>query len=163
MTNKINSEIIGFNIALYSTYWDNPPIAEVFLNDESFFKGEITNNEKDPHVITFKKELIDEQTYKVTIKLIDKKDNQTIVENGKIIKDQLLSIKFINIDEIDLGGLIYEGKYYPDYPEPWASQQRQEGKNLPEFLTNVTTMGHNGRWELAFKTPFYLWLLENLY
>ena len=88
---------------------------------------------------------------------------QTVIEDGKITKDQLLHIKSIEIDEIDIGALVYEGVYTPAYPEPWASQQRSAGNILPESFKNVTTMGHNGRWELGFASPFYMWLLENLY
>ena len=86
-----------------------------------------------------------------------------MVEDGKITKDQLLHIKSIEIDEIDIGGMVYEGIYTPKYPEPWASQQRSAGKELPDSFKNVTTIGHNGRWELGFESPFYMWLLENLY
>ena len=84
-------------------------------------------------------------------------------EDGKIIKDQLLNIKSIEIDEIDIGALVYEGVYRPEYPEPCASQQRKAGKELPETLKNVTQMGHNGTWTFTFTSPFYMWLLENLY
>ena len=31
------------------------------------------------------------------------------VEDGKIVKDMMLHIKAIEIDEIDIGALIYEG------------------------------------------------------
>ena len=86
-----------------------------------------------------------------------------MVEDGKITKDQLLHIKSIEIDEIDIGALVYEGVYTPKYPEPWATQQKQAGNTLPQSFKNVTNIGHNGRWELGFTSPFYMWLLENLY
>jgi hypothetical protein len=75
----------------------------------------------------------------------------------------LLHIKSIEIDEIDIGALVYEGVYTPKYPEPWATQQKQVGNILPQSFKNVTKIGHNGRWELSFESPFYMWLLENLY
>ena len=53
--------------------------------------------------------------------------------------------------------------YTPKYPEPWATQQAESGKELREAFTNVTQMGHNGEWKFTFTTPFYMWLLENLY
>ena len=34
---------------------------------------------------------------------------------------------------------------------------------LPETFKNVTKMGHNGTWTFTFSSPFYMWLLENLY
>jgi len=84
-------------------------------------------------------------------------------EDGNIIKDQVLHIKSIEFDEIDLGGLVYEGVYTPRYPEPWATIQRESGAELPESFKNVTQLGHEGEWKLTFSSPFYMWLLENLY
>jgi hypothetical protein len=84
-------------------------------------------------------------------------------DKGDILKDQLLNIKSIEIDEIDIGALVYEGVYTPDYPEPWATQQRDAGVVLEKTSKNVTQMGHNGVWTFSFTSPFYMWLLENLY
>ena len=49
------------------------------------------------------------------------------------------------------------------YPEPWATQQRKDGVELRKSFNNVTQMGHNGEWKFTFSSPFYMWLLENLY
>jgi hypothetical protein len=84
-------------------------------------------------------------------------------EKGDILKDQMLHIKSIEIDEIDIGALVYEGVYTPEYPEPWATQQREAGNELQSSFKNVTKMGHNGEWKFTFNSPFYMWLLENLY
>ena len=89
--------------------------------------------------------------------------DQTVVVNEQIEKDQLLHIKSIEIDEINIGGLIYQGLYKPQYPEPWATTQKNSGNNLPETLKSATVLGHNGTWTLTFESPFYMWLLENLY
>ena len=86
-----------------------------------------------------------------------------INDKGDILKDQLLHIKNIEIDEIDIGALVFEGTYTPRYPEPWATQQRESGNKLEETLKNVTQMGHDGEWKFTFSSPFYMWLLENLY
>ena len=85
------------------------------------------------------------------------------MKKGDLLKDQLLHIKSIEIDEIDLGSLLFEGVYRPNYPEPWATQQRESGHNIPETLKNSTDLGHNGTWTFTFTSPFYMWLLENLY
>ena len=31
------------------------------------------------------------------------------------------------------------------------------------LIKEATRLGHNGTWEFKFSSPFYLWLLENLY
>lgn len=157
------TESLKFKIQLYAQYWDKPPIAEILIGDQSKFKQEITGTEQNPNLVEFLHDLNEGQEYKFIIHRSNKDNSQTMVENDQIVKDQLLFIKSIEIDEIDLGGLIYEGLYYPEYPEPWASQQKESGNALPLSIKNVTSMGHNGRWELTFTSPFYMWLLENLY
>ena len=156
-------EKLKFKLELYSTYWDKTPRAEILINSHSHYNQEITGTEKEPTVIEFEHELKEGEKYSLIIERSGKDIRQTVVENGQIIKDQLLHIKSIEIDEIDIGALVYSGLYTPQYPEPWASQQRQAGNALPESFKNVTAMGHNGRWELGFASPFYMWLLENLY
>ena len=156
-------EKLKFKLELWAEYWDKAPRANILINDHSHFNKEITGTEKEPTVIEFEHELTEGEKYRLVIERSGKDNKQTVVENGQIIKDQLLHIKSIEIDEIDIGALVYEGVYTPEYPEPWATQQRQSGKELPESFKNVTVIGHNGRWVLSFESPFYMWLLENLY
>ena len=157
-------EKLKFKLELWSTYWDESPYIKILINNHVHFKNEIKGTEKEPTVIEFEHELIEEEKYKLIIERGGKNKKQTVVDHeGKIIKDQLLHIKSIEIDEIDIGALIYEAVYTPKYPEPWATQQRRAGNILPESFKNVTTIGHNGTWQLNFASPFYMWLLENLY
>jgi len=156
-------EKLKFKLELYSTYWDKTPRAEILINSHSHFAQAITGTEKEPTIIEFEHELKEGEKYSLIIERSGKDNQQTVIEDGKIVKDQLLHIKSIEIDEIEIGALVYSGLYTPRYPEPWASQQQQAGNALPESFKNVTTLGHNGRWELGFTSPFYMWLLENLY
>ena len=160
----MGTEKLKFRLELYATMWDKPPHAEILINDENHFKGEITGTEKKPDVIEFDVTLDEGKEYNIVINRLGKSKGQTVVNTkGDIIKDQLLHISRIEIDEIDLGSLVFEGIYTPKYPEPWASQQKSAGTELPETLKNVTRMGHNGTWTFKFESPFYMWLLENLY
>jgi len=162
MTDKI-TEKLKFKLELWGEYWDKPPIAEILINDQSHYQSEITGTEGKPTLIEFQHTLEEGEKYILKILRSGKDRRQTVVENNKIIKDQLLHIKNIEIDEIDIGSLVYEGVYIPEYPEPWATQQRDAGIELPKSFKNVTNMGHNGSWSLQFESPFYMWLLENLY
>ena len=158
------TEKLKFKLELYATMWDRPPHAEILISDKSYFAGDITGTENKPDVIEFEHELEEGNEYNLLIKRSNKTNNQTVVnEEGDILKDQLLHIKSIEIDEIELGALLYEGVYTPEYPEPWASQQRDSGNELPKTFKNVTQIGHNGEWRFTFESPFYQWLLENLY
>jgi hypothetical protein len=159
----VATEKLKFKLELYAEYWDLMPSAEILMNDQTKFKAEISSTKEKPTVIEFEHELENEKQYQLHIKRTGKKKNQTVVENGKIVKDQTLIIKSIEIDEIDLGTMLFEGYYRPEYPEPWATQQKQNGVELPAKFKNATRLGHNGLWTLTFTSPFYMWLLENLY
>tara|TARA_A100001011_G_C14172673_1_gene783248 strand:+ start:608 stop:1090 length:483 start_codon:yes stop_codon:yes gene_type:complete len=158
------TEKLKFKLELYATMWDQPPVAEIKINSKSYYKSEIKSTEQDPTVIEFEAEFTEDLEYNLIIERLGKSNNQTVInEKGDILKDQLLNIKSIEIDEIDIGALVYEGVYTPEYPEPWATQQRESGNDLKDSFKNVTKMGFNGTWNFKFKSPFYMWLLENLY
>jgi len=158
------TEKLKFKLELYAKMWDKPPVAEIKLNSKSYFKSEITSTEQDPTTIEFEAELTEESEYNLIIERSGKGKNQTVLDQqGNITKDQMLYIKSISIDEIDIGALVYEGVYTPKYPEPWATQQRESGQDLKDSFKNVTQMGFNGEWKFTFSAPFYMWLLENLY
>lgn len=161
MTTK--KEKLKFAFELWAEYWDKKPIVEIRINEDSKFRAEIDGTENSPTVIEFEHELVEGEKCDLQIVRSNKDNSQTFLEDGKIIKDQLLNIKSIEIDEIDIGALVYEGVYTPDYPEPWATDTRKAGTELAESMRNVTCMGHNGVWSLQFQSPFYMWLLENLY
>ena len=157
------TEKLKFKLGLYATMWDKPPVADIKIAEKSHVKEEITGTIDKPTIIEFEHEFEEGKAYNFTINRSGKDKTQTVIKDGKITKDQLLHIKFIEIDEIDIGGLVYEGVYKPNYPEPWATQQAEAGNKLPETLKNVTQIGHNGTWTFTFESPFYMWLLENLY
>ena len=158
------TEKLKLKLELYATMWDRPPHAEIFIDGKSYFKSDITGTEDKPDLIEFEAEFEEDKDYHLIINRSGKGRNQTVInDKGDILKDQLLHIKSIEIDEIDLGALVYEGAYTPQYPEPWATQQREAGVELRHSFKNVTQMGHEGEWRLAFSSPFYRWLLENLY
>ena len=158
------TEKLKFKLELYATMWDKPPHAEILINDVSHFNGGIKSTVEKPTLIEFEHELKENEHYNLIIKRSGKHVNQTITNNdGNLLKDQLLHIKSIEIDDINIGALVYEGVYTPQYPEPWATQQRESGNDLKDSFKNVTQMGFNGTWSFKFSSPFYMWLLENLY
>ena len=157
------TEKLKFKLELYATMWNKPPIADITIDGKSYFKEEITNTNDKPAIIEFEQELEEGKSYNLIIDRLGKDKTQTIIEDEKIVKDQLLHIKSIEIDEIDVASLVYDGVYKPDYPEPWASQQAEAGNKPPEIIKNSIDLGHNGTWTFSFGTPFYMWLLENLY
>jgi|TARA_B100001564_G_C20270285_1_gene503472 hypothetical protein len=158
------TEKLKFKLELYSTFWDKKPTCEVLINGVSRWNDVVDGSDQDPTVIEFEHECEEGKQYELILDRKGKDKTQTIVnDKGDILHDQMLHIKSVEIDEIEIGTLVYEGIYKPNYPEPWATQQHEAGVDLPQTCKNVTVMGHNGTWTFRFSSPFYMWLLENLY
>lgn len=79
-----------------------------------------------------------------------------------------LVIDKIEIDDIDIGVLTYQGVYTPTYPEPWYSDEVAAGRTPKEKIgegddgSACLFMGWEGRYDLKFATPLYEWLLESI-
>jgi len=158
------TEKLKFKLELYATMWHRAPQVAVRIGDKTYFSGDVTETEQHPKVIEFEHEFNEGEESTLVLDRAGKTRNETVVDaEGKIIKDQLLNIKSISIDEIDLGALVFQAVYRPQYAEEWHAQQKMAGIEHPETFKNVTSMGHNGTWTFHFASPFYMWLLENLY
>ena len=161
MSDEPESELVEFKITLDSVWHNEPPKFQVLLNGELIESGVVTEREEnnEEHVISFSKELV-EGDHTIQIRLVDKQNRHTkIDESGNILADQLINIKQIEIDEIELDYLFYSlGKYHKqmndnvDYP-------LYEAESLPDSYKNL---GWNGEWRLHFSVPTYMWFLENL-
>lgn len=142
------TEQVDIEVLLNSSFWDKAPKAKVYVDDNLIFDNTVDQ----PITVKFNGELT-EGKHKLIIELYDKDKYQTILENGEIVKDQLLNIDAIIFDEIDIQFLKHSlSKYFPI----------QHSNDIPEELTNCVNLGYNGRWELEFTSPVYIWLLENI-
>lgn len=73
---------------------------------------------------------------------------------------QTANIKSIFIDNINVKDIVTsECMYFPEYPEPWATEQKQKGINLEYPVHQEMFFGHNGIWKYNFSSPFYRHLL----
>lgn len=151
---------IKFLVTLNSEFWDEPPVAEFRINGKTVWGPQ---GIKEKTVADFTVEFEDENEYTFELVRSGKTDKQVLMKDGEIVKDQLLSVENLNIDKVDIGNLMYEIDYYPDYPEQWFKQQKEAGNEPESPLRNITSFGWNGTWKLKVTSPFYLWLLENLY
>jgi hypothetical protein len=101
-------------------------------------------------IIEFSADVLEEQEHCLEIRLENKTNSDTIARGDEIVKDMLLNIDSIEIDEIDLGEVKWnKSEFVADDP------------NRPT-LKNCVNLGWNGSYQLKFTSPFYLWLLENM-
>lgn len=82
----------------------------------------------------------------LNIELIEKQDQEAVI-----------------IDQISFFGITdpkfaWAGVYEPQYPEPWASEQRSQGQVLEPQLCPHTYLGWPGKWTLTFTVPVFTWI-----
>lgn len=141
-------ETINFKFEFESKFVSNPPKFSIYNNDDLIYKDTLVEN---LHTAEFDLPMSD-QTENVIKVHRTNHDERT---------DQHLMLNTVYADNIDLAKIIKNGKYYPKYPEPWYSQQKEQNIDLPVYYIGSLLWGWNGVWELEYTTPFYTWLLKN--
>ena len=147
-----NEETLKFEIDLSATHWGKLPQFSIWLDE-----GVVSQSEVGAAVHTFKFErALAEGNHTLSIRLENKDQRtDTVVENGEIVKDMLLNIDDIRIDDISIGPLMWTAEYRLDQPQQFKG-------NTIDHLDNCVNLGWNGTYTLRFTSPFYVWLLEHL-
>jgi hypothetical protein len=88
----------------------------------------------------------------LTVELINKTAQEAVVVE---------SVSFFGIEDPKFA---WAGVYTPVYPEPWATEQRDQGVVLKPQLCPHTYLGWNGKWTLTFTVPVFTWIhrVQNL-
>lgn len=161
MKYETSEETISFELYFRPVYWDLPPKVKIFVDDVCHIAEDVTdinNYFKFQHTLEFNKK------HRLQIYRYNKLDTQCVVSEDGTLKDQLLIIDKIKIDGINIRNIIDYCSYNePEYPEPWATQERQCGVVLEQRVIAETVFGHNGLWTLEFTSPFYMFLSSWMY
>jgi len=169
----IETELLKFKITLSGTYWDRRPEFDVLIDDSVIHSGQISRPSSgrglpssntllpvDPdhaQVIEFEKELASGE-HVLSIRFKNKTADQTrgFVKEHSWLRDMLLTVENITIDDIDLQHIIYsESEYVLDEP------QIKDGNTVTR-LEHCVCLGWNGIYSIRISSPFYMWLLEKL-
>ena len=148
----MHEENLNFSISLSGTYWNKKPQFSVWLDDHVVTQSEIASEAE--QIVNFERKII-EGPHTLKIRLENKTTSDTITENGEVVKDMLLNIDDITIDDISLGNLLWSAEYVLDHPHLY------KGKTI-DHLDSCVNLGWNGTYTLKFTSPFYIWLLEKL-
>ena len=152
--------MIKFDISLQANFWNKSPSILVKLDNKIIKEyNNFVDNQKT--IINFDAELEDGE-HQLVIKRSNKTIEDTIIEDDKIIKDSTVEIIDVVIDKISLEPLLDKAFFYPQYPEPWLSQQKQAGKEPPIKYDYCRTLHHNGEWKLNFTSPIHVWFFQNI-
>jgi hypothetical protein len=148
----MHRESLKFELSLSGTHWNKYPEFSVWLDDQQILRDRFVD---DVYAVNFEREL-EEGDHALKIRLENKdQKTDTVIEDSKIVKDMLLNIDDIIIDDISLGNLLWSAEYHLDEP------QQYQGKTITK-LDNCVNLGWNGTYILNFTSPFYIWLLEKL-
>ena len=145
------TETLHFKIGLAGTYWAKQPEYSILINDKTYNTDTIAVASGETFYVEFDAD-VEEGPCTLKIRLENKDWTDTVQNEDKtaIIKDMLLNIRSIEIDDINLGNLVYtKTQFVGDDPER-------------PVLDKCQDLGWNGAWILAFESPFYIWLLENI-
>jgi hypothetical protein len=148
----MHGDKLTFAITLSGTYWDRKPQFSIWIDDHVVIQSEITSPAQ--QTVNFERNIL-EGEHSLKIRLENKTTADTITENSNVIKDMLLNVDDITIDDISLGNLLWSAEYILDRP------QEYQGKTI-SHLDSCVNLGWNGTYVLKFSTPFYIWLLEKL-
>ena len=149
-----------FDIQLQANFWNRSPSIVVKLNNkiietfDKFVDKQKTN-------ISFDAEL-DDGDHQLVIERINKTTKDTVIEDSKIVKDSTVEIIDVIIDKISIDPLLDHANFFPEYPEPWLSQQKQAGNEPPVSYNYCRTLHHNGQWKLNFSNPVHIWFFQNI-
>lgn len=140
-------ETLSYKIGLSGTFFNNVPAYSILVNGIKQTSGKVS---AETEIIEFSADIEDDQEHILEIRLENKTNRDTVTENGEIVKDTLLNIDSIAIDDIELGEL------------KWSMSEFVADDPSRPTLLRCVNLGWNGSYRLKFTSPFYLWLLENM-
>lgn len=145
-------EILNFKIGVSGTFWDKRPAYAILIDGAEQVSAIIKGASGETELHEFSLELKEDCDHVLEIRLINKTDQDVVETEDKtaIVKDLLLNIESIEIDDINIGSL------------KWSLSEFVADDPARPTLKNCVNLGWNGSYKLKFSSPFYLWLLENM-
>ena len=159
----MSQEILNFRIGLSGSSLVKQPEFSIYIGETEYVSGFLTKSPNEIEYFTFDAE-VKEGESSIRIQLKNKTDEDTVRDiNGDIIKDMILNVESIEVDEINLRQMLWtHSNYRPNYPLSFVSEQNKLGIKLEDSVKNCVNLGWNGDWTISFTSPFYIWLLENI-
>ena len=147
-----NSETLKFRIGVSGSYWDKKPAYSVSVDGVEQACAVIAADTGVVEYAEFTLAVMEDSPHLLEIKLLNKTDDDVVQsqDQTEIVKDMLLNIESISIDDIELGQL------------KWDESEFVAEDPARPTLKNCVNLGWNGSYRLKFSSPFYLWLLEKM-
>ena len=145
---------IKLDIHLRSIWHDTPPEIDIGINNNT--EKIILSTDQ-----TFHYDFVAVDSGMLTIELLNKTNADTVLDKGL---DKAVVIEYVSFFGIIDPRFVWEGIYKPQYPEPWATEQKNQGIILASQITGQTHLSWNGKWSLNFTVPVFTWIhrVQNL-
>lgn len=131
------------------------PAIQIKVGGEEIFSGEVVND------IVVSGTVETEEKFDILIDYQNKKDHDTVVDdNGNILENQLIEIKEISVNGIELvrSGLIYRGiGCYNMTLTPYKKEQLELHNQSTAASCNLV-MTENGTWKISLEHPTHTFL-----
>lgn len=147
-----NNETLKFRIGVSGSYWDKRPAYSVSIDGVEQASYVIAADSGVVEYAEFTLAVLEDSPHLLEIKLLNKTDDDVVESQDKteIVKDMLLNIESISIDDIELGQI------------KWHHSEFVAADAARPTLKDCVNLGWNGSYQLKFSSPFYLWLLESM-
>jgi hypothetical protein len=139
---------VELGIHLRSIWHNNPPEINIGINGD--IKNIILSEDQ-----VFHYEFVADKPSIITVELLNKTDADSVPDSGL---DKAVIIESVSFFGISDPKFAWAGVYEPDYPEPWASEQLNQGVVLKQHLSPHTYLSWNGKWTLTFSLPVFTWM-----
>jgi hypothetical protein len=155
-------ETLNFKLGLSGSHPSKCPHVTISVSGTEYFNDTLTTSTGTQY-IEFVAAVPDGNS-ELTITFTNKTRYDTVVDStGNVVEDMLLNIESIEVDDIDLGTILWNSSVYcPVYPVVYQAEMQKQGKELDSEVKNCVNLGWNGTWKLPFTSPFFIWLLENM-
>ena len=147
-----NTETLKFRIGVSGSYWDKKPAYSVSVDGVEQISAVIAADTGVVEYAEFTLAVMEDSPHLLEIKLLNKTDDDVVQsqDQTEIVKDMLLNIESISIDDIELGQI------------KWDESEFVATDPARPTLKACLNLGWNGSYRLKFSSPFYLWLLEKM-
>ena len=103
----------------------------------------------------FEFEFLADKDSELTIEFLNKIDSDTV---PNLNLDKAVVVETVSFFNISDPKFVWAGVYYPVYPEPWATEQKNQGIILDKELKYHNYLSWNGKWKLKFDVPVFTWI-----
>jgi len=145
---------VKMSVTLRPIWYQDPPRIRIGINN-NLSEMELTE------LTTIDFDFVADQDCQLIVEFLNKTDQDCVPAQNL---DKAVVIESVDFFGITDPRFAWAGVYEPVYPEPWATEQHNQGVALKQHLCPHTYLSWNGKWTLTFSVPVFTWIhrLQNL-